>query len=93
MQPRWRHDGRELFYIEPDNRLVSVPIQPYAQTQTIEGGRPALLFTMPFAVLNNAQPAYGITPEGRFMVDIDTKGLTASPITIVQNWMKTAVKK
>jgi len=24
--PRWRRDGKELFYIAPDNRLMAVPI-------------------------------------------------------------------
>ena len=25
--PRWRRDGRELFYVTPDNRLMAMPIQ------------------------------------------------------------------
>jgi Tol biopolymer transport system component len=25
-QPRWRRDGRELFYLSPDRKLIAVPI-------------------------------------------------------------------
>jgi len=85
IQPRWSRDGRELFYIEPDNRLMSVPI---SDTQTMEFGPATLLFTARFGNLNNAQMAYDVTSDGqRFIVDIDENESEVRPITIVQNWM------
>ncbi len=31
-QPRWRRDGKELFYIAPDGKLMAAPIQGAGQT-------------------------------------------------------------
>ena len=38
-RPQWRGDGRELFYLAPDNRLMAVPMTISAST--IEAGMPA----------------------------------------------------
>jgi len=35
-QPRWRRDGRELFYIALDGRLMAVPVKPAAKGQGLE---------------------------------------------------------
>ena len=43
-QPRWRRDGKELFYRTLDNRLMAVDIALGAK---IEPGVPHLLFTSP----------------------------------------------
>jgi hypothetical protein len=39
---RWRRDGREIFYIAPDNRLMAVDIAP--KGDTLETGEPRALF-------------------------------------------------
>ena len=39
---RWRPDGKELYYIAPDNKLMAVPIT--TQGATLEPGTPAALF-------------------------------------------------
>ena len=33
LQPRWRRDGQELFYVAPDNRLMAAPIRVAPGTQ------------------------------------------------------------
>ena len=43
-QPRWRSDGKELFYVAPDARLMAVPIAVGADSQTLESGAPVPLF-------------------------------------------------
>lgn len=40
-QPRWRGDGKELFYISPSGQLMSVDITPGIDSAP---GRPAILF-------------------------------------------------
>ena len=42
-QPRWRRDGRELFYLSPDEKLVAVPI-------ALSGDRPAPQLSPPVAL-------------------------------------------
>ena len=43
-QVRWRRDGKELFYIALDGRLMAVPIRLASDGQTIELGAPVPLF-------------------------------------------------
>ncbi len=42
-QARWRRDGKELFYIALDGRLMAVPIRIASTPQTIEAGSPGPL--------------------------------------------------
>jgi len=37
-QPRWRGDGRELFYVSPDRKIMSTEVRP---GPVLRGGRPA----------------------------------------------------
>src|SRR5262249_57200415 len=37
-QPRWRRDGKEIFYVSPDHRLMAVPVKGGGG---LEGGGPA----------------------------------------------------
>ena len=41
-QPRWRHDGRELFFVSPDNQLMSVAVS--SATELVHSP-PQALFT------------------------------------------------
>jgi eukaryotic-like serine/threonine-protein kinase len=41
-QPRWRRDGRELFFVSPDNRLMSVSV---TSGSTFSHAAPQALFT------------------------------------------------
>jgi len=42
-QPRWRRDGRELFYVAPDERLMAADIKLSA---SLEAGSPHQLFQL-----------------------------------------------
>jgi dipeptidyl aminopeptidase/acylaminoacyl peptidase len=42
---RWRGDGKELFYIALDERLMAVPVRLDADGRTLDPGRPVPLFT------------------------------------------------
>jgi Tol biopolymer transport system component len=39
-QPRWRRDGKELFYVGLDGQLMAVSIQMGSDGRTVEAGRP-----------------------------------------------------
>ena len=43
-QPRWRRDGKELFYVAPDARLMAVPVAVNQDGETLDLGVPAPLF-------------------------------------------------
>ena len=89
-QPRWRLDGRELFYVAPDVRLMAVPIGVGADTRTLERGVPVPLFRTRLAsgasISGLSKPQYAVAADGRFLMNVVVEGATAPPITVVLNW-------
>jgi hypothetical protein len=85
-EPRWRVDGRELFYVSADRRLMSVPT---TMGSAFEAGKPGVLFVMnvrdlvfPFV------KRYEAIPDGqRFVVQEPTGRGGPSPLTVVVNWL------
>ena len=75
--PRWRRDGRELFYLAPDRRLMAVSVSQSGSR--LETGPPRALFTL------STTSRYEPSPDGqRFLVTAVVS--EASPITIILNW-------
>jgi Tol biopolymer transport system component len=96
-QPRWRPDGKELFYVGLDGRLMAVPIAIGADRQ-LEVGAAVALFTAQLATGPNINSAggtraqYAVASDGRrFLINRSVGEATASPITVVLNW-DTALK-
>jgi Tol biopolymer transport system component len=93
LQPRWRRDGQELFYVAPDNRLMAAPIRVAPGTKALEAGAPVPLFATKLATGVNIVPAgfqaraqYAVAADGRFLMNVSADEGVISPITIVQNW-------
>jgi len=86
--PRWRRDGKELFYISPDSRLMAVPIRDTGQT--FKAGTPAALFQTQIVfggITVRQKHQYAVAPTGRrFLINVTADKATTSPITIVTNW-------
>ena len=87
VQARWRRDGRELFYLALDGRLVAVPIALSSTGRTPETGTPAPLFAAPVAsMLDIALHQYIVSADGqRFLIDSVVEE-AASPIVVILNW-------
>lgn len=79
--PRWRADGKELFYLAPDRSLMAVPVK---SGKTFERGSPQTLFRT--QALLNAEPSYAVTPDGQRFLVRTTRDQAASA-TVVLNWM------
>ena len=81
-KPRWRHDGKELFYLSLDGKMMSVPVKMSATT--FEPGVPVPLFE---TNISGFMP-YDVAPNGRFLINTVTGASTAnsSTITVVLNW-------
>jgi dipeptidyl aminopeptidase/acylaminoacyl peptidase len=80
---RWRRDGREMFYIAPDNMMMSVKVNARPGAFTIEAPVP-LFRTM--AELGPAFP-YDVSPDGeRFIINDARRSLAQPSLTIVFNW-------
>jgi serine/threonine protein kinase len=86
--PRWRRDGKELFYLTPDAKLMAVPIGGQSSTM-VEAGPPVALFQTRMSglggVAGNVRPQYDVAGDGRFLMNITTEE-TISPITVILNW-------
>ena len=85
---RWSPDGREIFYLTPDRRLMSVPIRT---TPSFVAGRPVELFQtriagplglghrFPFAVWKDAQ---------RFLMYVSDPDGPPPALTAISNWTR-----
>jgi Tol biopolymer transport system component len=86
--PRWRSDGKELFYVSLDRKLMAVDVKP-----SMEFGVPRLLFEAPLVNMNGYD-LYGVTRDGQRFLFPTFQRDTAPPrpITVVVNWTA-ALKK
>ena len=87
-QPRWRRDGKELFFVAPDNRLMAVPIALPSNGQALNVGAPVALFATRLTLMGSPKHQYAVAPDGQqFLMVVSADETIASPITIVQNWL------
>jgi Tol biopolymer transport system component len=89
-QVRWRGDGRELFYVAADGRLMAVPVRISTRDQTIELGSPVALFLtrVESTVQGGNAHAYTVSADGqRFLMTTFTEQ-TGTPITLILNALK-----
>jgi hypothetical protein len=85
--PRWRHDGRELYFIAPDGTLMAVPVQ--SAGAAFEYGTPTALFQTRIAgggSVGTNKPNYDVSRDGRFLIVQTVEESTAFPITLILNW-------
>ena len=88
-EPRWRGDGREIYYLSGDRKLMAVTVGPgprFAVPQTL------FQTNVPPGV-NAFRPHYVASRDGqRFLINTQTGDPAAVPITVVLNWT-TGLKK
>jgi len=86
-QVRWRPDGRELFYIALDGRLMAAPIQVSADGQLVVGIPVALFATHVGRVLPTIGAQYIVSPDGqRFLMNTLVLDASPTPIRLILNW-------
>jgi serine/threonine protein kinase/Tol biopolymer transport system component len=85
--PKWRPDGKELFYLAPGGGLMAATIA--AKGATLEVGTPVALFQTRIAgggaMLVGSRQQYDVARDGRFLINVETES-TPPPITLVWNW-------
>jgi Tol biopolymer transport system component len=84
-QPHWRGDGREIFYVARDGRMMVVPI---GTGDSFDPGTAAPLFqTRLPPILTPFRAGYSATADGqRFLLNNLAPDAEPSTITIVSNW-------
>jgi Tol biopolymer transport system component len=85
-QPRWRGDGKELFYLSPDDKLMAVPVKIGANFDT---GTPAALFQAyprETVAATSEQFFYDVSQDGqKFLINTQLKS-AIRPMSVVLNW-------
>ncbi|HEY3205036.1 MAG TPA: protein kinase, partial [Thermoanaerobaculia bacterium] len=88
-EPRWRRDGKEIFYLAADRRLMAVPVQATASTFQV-GTATALLEAPVRGFLQGWENSnrYDVTADGqRFLINVPTEGVASGPMVAVINWV------
>ncbi|MGH9773895.1 MAG: protein kinase domain-containing protein [Candidatus Acidiferrales bacterium] len=90
--PRWRHDGKELFYLAPNSQLMAAEVNWSGSTFDVAAVHPLFhLRLAPGPPLYDLGPTagqvgYDVSPDGqRILVNSPVEADT-SPITVILNW-------
>jgi eukaryotic-like serine/threonine-protein kinase len=85
-QPRWRGDGKEIFYLAADGKIMAVPVNeganfnPRTPVPLFQANQRALVATSELL-------AYDVTRDGqRFLINTHVKGGEIQPMSVVLNW-------
>jgi hypothetical protein len=76
-QPRWSRDGRQLFYVTPDKKLMSVDFE----SGSGRVNAPRELFQTRIAKATFAALLYDVAPDGRFLINSLPSG--SPPLTLL----------
>jgi Tol biopolymer transport system component len=84
-QPVWSRNGRELYFLTPDRKLVAAKVATMPEFH-IEAAQ--TLFEVVEKPSASDIPLYDVRPDGsRFLVNIPVEGVGSEPLTVVLNWM------
>lgn len=80
--PKWRRDGKELYYISAEGRLMAAAVK---ESETFQADPPRVLFQS--LLVPKTWNLFDVTPDGeRFLVNTPMDWASTSPITVVANW-------
>jgi Tol biopolymer transport system component len=81
--PKWRPDGKELFFLAPDRKLMSAEIH---LSPGMMPAPPKPLFETRI-YMANFLAGYAVAQNGqRFLINAPTEEEERSPLTVISNW-------
>jgi len=88
-QPRWSHDGKELFYFTPNETLMAVDFN--TSGGTVQLGIPKALFRASVLGGTGGAPTvawrWDVSKDGqRFLINTALEEAASSPVTVLLNW-------
>jgi Tol biopolymer transport system component len=87
-QPRWRHDGREIFYVTPAGELAATEVT--LSNSTLVPGRTHTLFGRVFV---NRGYQWDVSHDGQRFVVAAGDASTPAALRLVQNWKSALTRK
>jgi Tol biopolymer transport system component len=88
-QPRWRGDGKELFYLASDGKMMAVPLTVGGH---FDSGAPVALFqaSPKEQVAGSELVTWDVTKDGqRFLINTQLENEEAKPMMVILNWRLT----
>jgi serine/threonine protein kinase/Tol biopolymer transport system component len=85
-EPRWRQDGKELFYLSADAKMMAVAVTTGA---SFKAASPVALFQThpPQPVSSQDDFSYDVSSDGqRFLIATTVDEANAAPLSILLNW-------
>jgi hypothetical protein len=85
VQPRWRRNGKELFYISPDNRMMSVEVETRPVFRS-GNPRPLFLTDMIDTGIRTGPFSWDLAPDGNQFVIATPNPSDDISVTVALNW-------
>jgi serine/threonine protein kinase len=85
-EPRWRGDGKELFYLTPNGNMMAAEVKTNAGFEA--GSQTALFLTHPRQPVSAMDfYTYDVTADGqKFLVNTKIDTSNAAPLSVILNW-------
>ena len=84
--PRWRGDGKEIFCLALDGKLMAAPIS--SDGPSFQSYTPELLFNAIPPLLRSPAFEYDVTPDGqRFLIVEPAEKPEYPSLTLVSKWL------
>jgi eukaryotic-like serine/threonine-protein kinase len=80
-QPRWSRDGRKVFFVQPDRKLMVVAFDPVKRAAS----PPRVFAQTRIATTMFGWFQYDVAPDGRVLVN-SLPANTSSPLTLISGW-------
>jgi serine/threonine protein kinase/Tol biopolymer transport system component len=81
--PRWRADGRQLYFLAPDLKMMAAKTETKGATFTASA--PESLFQTRINQATNRQQ-YDVARDGRFLILTDLPEMSSEPIHLLLHW-------
>jgi hypothetical protein len=85
--PRWRYDGKELYYINRSNRIMAVEVHRTGSTFAMAGKATGVAaFSLE---LDGAGNPFDVTRDGKqFLINKAIDIEAVPPLTLIVNWLR-----
>lgn len=84
---RWPAQGKELFYVGPDGKLIAVPVTLSADGRTVVQGTPADIARNVQVVTSGLRQGYDVSSDGQhILISATPDDQQTPPIRLILNW-------
>jgi eukaryotic-like serine/threonine-protein kinase len=85
--PRWRRDGKELYYLAPDRKLMAVELKEISGSLQVASTRPLFEMFQTMFLTGAGFNQYDVTRDGnRIVVDSVITDESSAPLNLIVNW-------